>query len=468
MPAMKDKKKPIKRRTNTLSELRNKIAEQGESLNTMKEEFEALRETAALADRELESISIELAISLSEVFEALKKIASGDPEARISEESEVELISKLKTMVNMTAKNVGEMVDQSHEFAMVLAEHFDVLHRVSKGDLSARVSGESKVELLGSLKNVTNEMIESIEREISIRKHMENELRESEERYRRLFETSKDGILLLDRHTGNIVNINPAVVELFGDSSEFIGKNLKDIGLLKDMGDAQEIIQKLNEAGFIFYDYVPVETKGGQIIDTEIYLIDRAKLIQCNVRNITERKRSEKAIARLSRQNEMILNSAGEGILGLDIEGKHTFVNPSAAKMLGHAVEELIGRHSHNIWHHTKMNGMPYPETECPIYTSFKGGSIHRSRDEVFWRKDGTSFPVSYISTPIEENGRLIGAVVAFTDITEYKRAEEEIKKRVKELEEFYGMAVGRELRMKELKEKNEALKEELAKYKKT
>ncbi|MCG2722905.1 MAG: PAS domain S-box protein, partial [Thermodesulfovibrionales bacterium] len=90
------------------------------------------------------------------------------------------------------------------------------------------------------------------------------------------------------------------------------------------------------------------------------------------------------------------------------------------------------------------------------------------SRDEVFWRKDGTSFPVSYVSTPIEENRRLVGAVVAFTDITEHKKTEEEIKKRVKELEEFYDMAVGRELRMKGLKEEIEELKEELGKYNKS
>jgi PAS domain S-box-containing protein len=460
MTNMKDENRTKKQLINELIELRQRIFE-------VEETFKELKKNVAGMEKELNSISMELAISLYEVFEALKKISSGDPEVRISEESEVELISKLKYMVNMTAKNIGEMVGQSHEFAMVLAEHFDVLHRVSKGELSARVSGESKVELLEAFKKVTNEMIESIDREITMRKQMENELRESEERYRRLFETSKDGILLLDKQTGNIININPAVVELFGDSSEFIGNNLKDIGLFKDIGDVQEIIQKLEEVGFIFYDYVPVETKGGQIIDTEIYFIDRAKVIQCNVRNISERKRSEKAILRLSRQNEMILNSVGEGILGLDIEGKHTFVNPSAAKMLGYAVEELIGRPSHKIWHHTKMDGKPYPETECPIYAAFKDGLIHLSSNEVFWKKDGTSFPVSYISTPIVENVRLVGAVVAFRDIAERKQAEKEIKKRVKELEEFYQMAVGRENRMMELKDEIEKLKEELGKYKK-
>ncbi len=105
-------------------------------------------------------------------------------------------------MVNLTAKNIGEIVDQSHEFAMVLAEHFDVLHRVSTGELSARVSGESKVELLEALKKVTNEMIESIDREITERKQVEEKLIESEERYRRLFETSKDGLLLIDKQYG--------------------------------------------------------------------------------------------------------------------------------------------------------------------------------------------------------------------------------------------------------------------------
>ena len=106
-------------------------------------------------------IGMELSIGLSEVFDALKKIASGDPTIRISETSEIELISKLKYMVNLTAQEIGEIVDLSHEFAIDLAEHFDVLHRVAKGDLNA-TTGSSHVELSESLKKVTNEMIENI------------------------------------------------------------------------------------------------------------------------------------------------------------------------------------------------------------------------------------------------------------------------------------------------------------------
>jgi PAS domain S-box-containing protein len=112
----------------------------------------------------------------------------------------------------------------------------------------------------------------------------------------------------------------------------------------------------------------------------------------------------------------------------LDLHGNHIFVNPAAAKMLGYEAEELIGRPSHSTWHHTKPDGSPYPKEECQIYTSFLDGAVHRSSIEVFWRKDGTSFPVEYASTPIYEQGRLAGTVVTFADITERKRAEEQIR----------------------------------------
>ena len=126
----------------------------------------------------------------------------------------------------------------------------------------------------------------------------------------------------------------------------------------------------------------------------------------------------------LRHQIELQLNSAGEGIIGLDINGNHTAINPSAAKMLGYKVEELIGKPSHATWHHSKPDGSPYPEKECKIYAAYKNGSVCRITNEVFWRKDGTSFPVEYTSAPIYEDARLAGAVVTFNNITEQKKAE--------------------------------------------
>ncbi len=130
---------------------------------------EALRQS----EEKFRNLSNELADGLSDVFEALKKISSGDPSVKIPETSNLKLITELKHTVNVTAKNLAEIVNLSHEFAMGLAEHFDTLNRVSKGDLSARVSGSSQVDLLESLKKVTNQMIESVSREISERERAE-------------------------------------------------------------------------------------------------------------------------------------------------------------------------------------------------------------------------------------------------------------------------------------------------------
>ncbi|MBI4492574.1 MAG: GAF domain-containing protein, partial [Chloroflexi bacterium] len=140
--------------------------------------------------------------------------------------------------------------------------------------------------------------------------------------------------------------------------------------------------------------------------------------------------------------NELILNSAGEGIYGLDGQGCATFVNPAAARMAGHEVEELIGRPLHPILHHSKPDGKPYLREECPIFAALKDGAIHRVTGEVFWRQDGTSFPVEYVSTPIRERGRIVGAVVIFRDIAERKRAEEALRARAQAFRVLHELAV--------------------------
>jgi PAS domain S-box-containing protein len=141
---------------------------------------------------------------------------------------------------------------------------------------------------------------------------------------------------------------------------------------------------------------------------------------------IDERKQAEEELRRLSRHHELILCSVEEGILGLDAQGKHTFVNPAAAKMLGYQAEELIGQPSHSLWHHSKADGSPYPDAECLIERAYRDGFDYRRSSEVFWRKDGSSFPVEYVSTPITELGRSTGAVLTFTDISGRQLAEQE------------------------------------------
>jgi PAS domain S-box-containing protein len=143
---------------------------------------------------------------------------------------------------------------------------------------------------------------------------------------------------------------------------------------------------------------------------------------------IVERTRAEKELHQLHRKQELVFNAVGEGIHAVDLEGRIIFETPSGEKMLGWEPGELIGKPAHATMHHSKAGGAPYPQCECPIYASLEDGSPCRISDEVFWRKDGTSFPVEYVTAPLlDENHEIIGAVVVFSDITESKRAAQEL-----------------------------------------
>jgi PAS domain S-box-containing protein len=122
---------------------------------------------------------------------------------------------------------------------------------------------------------------------------------------------------------------------------------------------------------------------------------------------------------------QMILDSAGEGIYGLDRQGKVTFVNPAAAAMLGMKPSDIVGKHMREIVHHTRGDGSLFPDDLSPVLAPLEGGSARQGTGEIFGRKDDVSFPVDYVSTPIIERGQVAGAVVTFRDITARKRAEE-------------------------------------------
>ena len=138
--------------------------------------------------------------------------------------------------------------------------------------------------------------------------------------------------------------------------------------------------------------------------------------------------RAEAALAQLNRRHKLILDSAGEGIYGIDLEGRTTFVNPAAARMLGWEVEELIGQPIQDIVCHTMCDGTPCSYDACPILAACRDGVVRHVPEDVFWRKDGTHVLVEYVSTPIREHDTLVGAVVIFKDITERKRLEREMQ----------------------------------------
>jgi PAS domain S-box-containing protein len=152
---------------------------------------------------------------------------------------------------------------------------------------------------------------------------------------------------------------------------------------------------------------------------------------------IAQWQRVERLFRDMERENQLILRAAGEGIYGVNADGKTTFVNPAAERMLGWTAEELVGRDMHSMVHHTHPDGAVYHDHDCPIYAAFRDGVVHRVDHEQFWRKDGTAFWVEYTSTPIRDRGVLIGAVIVFRDVSQRHEADEKLLAAHKEVDQL-------------------------------
>jgi diguanylate cyclase (GGDEF)-like protein/PAS domain S-box-containing protein len=131
---------------------------------------------------------------------------------------------------------------------------------------------------------------------------------------------------------------------------------------------------------------------------------------------------------RLVRDVEEIVSVAGEGIFRVSAQGFLTYANPAAERMLGYEPEEMLGRDAHRLFHHTRVNGAPYPAADCPSAAVRIKGDSQRVSDEVYWRKDGTSFPVDYTTAPIREAGQVVGSVTVFDDVTHQRNLEEQLR----------------------------------------
>ena len=167
-----------------------------------------------------------------------------------------------------------------------------------------------------------------------------------------------------------------------------------------------------------------VHVRGEPVLDAEGVFVG----LRGTGQDVTEIKRAEREKERLASELRLLLESAAEGIWGVDVDGHFTFMNRAAAEMLGWEPEEVIGRNAHDLVHHSRPDGSPYPNEECPTFRSFRTGEGRRLDGEILWRRDGTSFPTSYASFPIKRDGVLEGAVITCSDITERQRAADELR----------------------------------------
>ena len=409
------------------------VAAMRDTLDIVNKQIKEFRAAITERDNELEDTSMELALGLSETFEALNKVASGDPRARISEASGHELIAKLKQTVNKTAEGIETVVNQSHEFAIGLAEHFDVLNRVSKGDLGARISDNSQDELLRALGRVTNQMIESVSREITERKRAEEVLREKVEREDLILRS-----LPMAFYTAQSIDnfgriwVSEQIDRVSGfPVSTFLG----DKHFWTSRLHPEEFKQVLNEFETIYEKgTIGIEYRWQCADGAYRWFRDQAVLIRDEQgnpkeiigtwRDITERKEADEALKNSEKKYRNLVDNALVGVYQTDMKGNFLFANEALVRMLEfESSKELMTRNIPELYKNPK-------DRDVLIENLEKIGNVANFEVDLLTKTGRTRNMV--LSATLE--GDLLSGMVR--DITERKQAEEEIRKLNEELEQ--------------------------------
>jgi len=243
-------------------------------------------------------------------------------------------------------------------------------------------------------------------------------LQNSEKRYRRLFESARDGILILDAETGKVVDVNPFLLQLLGYSYDALcGQYIWELGVFKDIAASKEAFKALQDNKYIRYEDLPLETRNGHPIAVEfvsnVYLVDQSKVIQCNIRDITARKRDDAERKRLL----AAIEQAGEGIVMTNAQGNIEFVNPAFEQMTGYSHTELLGRNPRLLKSdaHDELFYRDLWETISSGRT-WAGRLINKRKDGKLYTEETTISPVR------DASGRIVNYVAVKRDITEQLR----------------------------------------------
>jgi PAS domain S-box-containing protein len=264
--------------------------------------------------------------------------------------------------------------------------------------------------------------------DVTDQRQMEMALHSSEARYREVVENSL-GFVFTCSLEGRLTSLNAFTAETLGYRAEALtGRSVSE--LMDDAGLAtfQDCLRTL-ETHEEWQGALPLRRSDGvyrriACRSRRMQLPAERPFVLIHGTDVTEQHEAEQALHMATRQRELILESVGDGIYGIDLEGRLTFINQAGAHALGYTPEELTGRDLHEVIHHSHADGTPYSKSTDPILQALRRCESIRMRDEVFWRHDGSAFPVEYSANPLLEEGIISGMVVAFQDVSERRRLE--------------------------------------------
>jgi PAS domain S-box-containing protein len=277
--------------------------------------------------------------------------------------------------------------------------------------------------------------------ETTDRVRTEEALRASEERFATIFEQTGVGVLHCELD-GRFLLVNRRFCEIVGRTAEeLLTLCVPDITHPDNRESDAALRQRLVADGVPFF----VEKRYLRPDGSEVWVSVNVSLMRSAdgtrqqligvAQDITERKIAEASLRDKEADLRLVLDSATDGVYCVDTEGAVTMCNAAFLRMLGIAGEEdAIGHSLHDVIHHSRPDGSPYPKQECPIYRTASNGVPAHVEYELFFRRDGTSFPVEYWVNPILREGALQGAVCTFIDITERRRAQEQQNLLLREL----------------------------------
>ncbi|WP_052712247.1 PAS domain S-box protein [Domibacillus indicus] len=270
----------------------------------------------------------------------------------------------------------------------------------------------------------------SIMRDISEQKRAERELEESKQRYESLFHLNPDMVFSMDAN-GSLLNTNLSFHKVLGYTPEQAKrKGWKMLVEEQSVHEAKQYFKRALQGTPQNYETVGIHQNGQKVMvhvtNMPIVVDDQIVGVYGIAKDITEQKKTQQEILSLKQKMELVLDSIGDGIYAVDVNWELTLINPAGRKMLGYDIQELLGKTPKDTFKY------PYDLECCMSYQTLLDGKTRHVTDEIFYRKDGTCFPVEYIASPILENGEIRGVVIAFRDISEKKMAEEYLLKSAK------------------------------------